>query len=133
MIDEKNLADQVQRGIFIANAGNRLDGELAFMRAKAPFGNYAPKTRQEEEAEDAEFWATTSVRYEQPGACRRIWNMLIWGILGGAVAGWLILAMAGLFSLIHDLHAAPYVFTATVVCSAIYGLGKSTKIYETIR
>ena len=44
-MDESKLtpSEQVMLGIFKAQAGNQLDGELAFIRAKAPFGNWAPK------------------------------------------------------------------------------------------
>jgi hypothetical protein len=42
-MDESKLtpSEQVMLGIFKAQAGNQLDGE-AFIRAKAPFGNWAP-------------------------------------------------------------------------------------------
>src|ERR1017187_4053449 len=91
-IDESKLtpSEQVMLGIYKANAGNQLDGELAFMRAKAPFGNYAPKTRAEEEAEQAKRAAERLedervngrivVRYEQPSILGRVWNMFYCGL-----------------------------------------------------
>jgi hypothetical protein len=46
-IDESKLtpSEQVQLGIFKAMAGNQMDGELAFQRSRAPFGNWAPKPK----------------------------------------------------------------------------------------
>ena len=91
-IDESKLtpSEQVMLGIYKANAGNQLDGELAFMRAKAPFGNWAPKTRAEEEAEQAKRAAERLedervngrivVRYEQPSIFGRTWNMFYCGL-----------------------------------------------------
>ena len=98
-MDESKLtpSEQIQLGIFKAQAGNQLDGELAFMRSKAPFGNYAPKTRAEIQAEQVEHerWMAERaaerledervngrivVRYEQPSILGRIWNMFYCGL-----------------------------------------------------
>jgi hypothetical protein len=98
-MDAKNLSisDQVMLGMFKAQAGNRMDGELAFLAAKAPFGNYAPKTRAEIQAEHAEherwmaereaerfenerLYGRLVTRYEQPSIFGRIWNMFYCGL-----------------------------------------------------
>ena len=98
-IDESKLtpSEQVMLGIYKANAGNQMDGELAFMRSKAPFGNYAPKTRAEIQAERVEHerWMAEReaerledervngrivVRYEQPSILGRTWNMFYCGL-----------------------------------------------------
>ncbi len=94
-MDEKNLSisDQVMLGMFKAQAGNRMDGELAFMRSKSPFGNWAPKTRAAEQAEQARRAAERLedervngrivIRYEQPSIFGRIWNMFYCGLWYG--------------------------------------------------
>ena len=98
-IDESKLtpSEQIQLGIFKAQAGNQLDGELAFMRSKAPFGNYAPKTRAETQAEHVEherwmaereaerlenerLYGRLVIRFEQPSIFGRIWNMFYCGL-----------------------------------------------------
>ena len=98
-IDESKLtpSEQVMLGIYKANAGNQMDGELAFMRSKAPFGNYAPRNRAEIRAEEAEREKEMAereaqrledervngrivVRYEQPSIVGRIWNMFYCGL-----------------------------------------------------
>jgi hypothetical protein len=98
-IDESKLtpSEKVMLGIYKANAGNQLDGELAFMRSKAPFGNWAPKTRAEIRAEEAErekemaeseverlenerLYGRLVTRYEQPSIFGRIWNMFYCGL-----------------------------------------------------
>ena len=98
-MDESKLtpSEQIQLGIFKAQAGNQLDGELAFMRSKAPFGNYAPKTRAEiraeeaareeemaeheaERLEDERVNGRIVVRYEQPSIFGRIWNIFYCGL-----------------------------------------------------
>ncbi len=91
-MDESKLtiSEQVMLGIYKANAGNQLDGELAFMRSKAPFGNYAPKTRHEIQAEldaaeaeglaDEQEFGVICVRYEQPSIFGRIWGMFYCGL-----------------------------------------------------
>ena len=98
-MDEKNLSisDQVMLGMFKAQAGNRMDGELAFLAAKAPFGNYAPKTRAEIQAEHVEherrmtereaerlenerLYGRLVIRYEPPSIFGRIWNMFYCGM-----------------------------------------------------
>jgi hypothetical protein len=91
-IDESKLtsSERVMLGIYKAQAGNQLDGELAFMRSKSPFGNWAPKTRAEEEGEQAKRAAERLeverangrivVRYEQPSIFARIWGMFYCGL-----------------------------------------------------
>lgn len=91
-IDESKLtpSEQVMLGIYKANAGNQMDGELAFMRSKSPFGNWAPKTRAEIRAEEAEreaerlenerLYGRLVIRYEQPSIFGRIWNMFYCGL-----------------------------------------------------
>jgi len=98
-IDESKLtpSEQVMLGIYKAQAGNQLDGELAFMRSKAPFGNYAPKTTAEIQAEhvDHERWMAEReaerlenerlygrlvIRFEQPSIFGRIWNIFYCGL-----------------------------------------------------
>jgi hypothetical protein len=98
-MDEQNLSisDQVMLGIFKAQAGNRMNGELAFLAAKAPFGNWAPKTRAEIQAEHVEHerWMAEReaerlenerlhgrlvIRYERPSIFGRIWNMFYCGL-----------------------------------------------------
>lgn len=98
-MDEKNLSisDQVMLGMFKAQAGNRMDGELAFLAAKSPFGNWAPKTRAEIQAEQVEherwmaereaetlenecLYGRLVTRYEQPSIFGRIWNMFYCGL-----------------------------------------------------
>ncbi len=98
-MDEKNLSisDQVMLGMFKAQAGNRMDGELAFLAAKAPFGNYAPKTRAEIQAEHVEherwmaereaerlenerLYGRLVTRYLQPSIFGRVWNMFYCGL-----------------------------------------------------
>ena len=101
-IDESKLtsSERVMLGIFKAQAGNQMDGELAFLAAKSPFGNWAPKTRAEihaEEVERAEEMAEREavrledervngrivVRYEQPSIFGRVWNMFYCGLWYG--------------------------------------------------
>lgn len=98
-MDEKNLSisDQVMLGMFKAQAGNRMDGELAFLAAKSPFGNYAPKTRTEIQSEHVEherwmaereaerlenerLYGRLVIRYEPPSIFGRIWNMFYCGM-----------------------------------------------------
>ena len=98
-MDESKLtiSEQVMLGIYKANAGNQLDGELAFMRSKSPFGNWAPKTRAEIHAEEVEraeemaereaerlenerLYGRLVTRYEQPSIFGRIWNMFYCGL-----------------------------------------------------
>ncbi len=98
-MDEKNLSisDQVMLGMFKAQAGNRMDGELAFLAAKSPFGNWAPKTRAEIQAEHVEHerWMAEReaerledervngrivVRYEQHSIVGRTWNIFYCGL-----------------------------------------------------
>ena len=84
-------------GIFKAQAGNQMDGELAFLAAKAPFGNYAPKTRAEIQAEHIEherwmaereaerlenerLYGRLVIRYEPPSIFGRVWNMFYCGM-----------------------------------------------------
>ena len=86
------LSEQIQLGIFKAQAGNQMDGELAFLAAKSPFGNWAPKTRAEIQAEHVEherwmaereaerlenerLYGRLVIRFEQPSIFGRIWNM----------------------------------------------------------
>src|ERR1019366_8428889 len=109
-MDESKLtiSEQVMLGIYKANAGNQLDGELAFMRSKSPFGNWAPKTRAEIHAEEVEraeemaereaerlenqrLYGRLVTRYEQPSIFGRIWNMFYCGLL---YAIWLCVPIA---------------------------------------
>ena len=98
-MDESRLtpSEQVMLGIFKAQAGNQMDGELAFLAAKAPFGNYAPKTRAEIQAEHIEherwmaereaerlenerLYGRLVIRYEPPSIFGRVWNMFYCGM-----------------------------------------------------
>jgi len=98
-IDESKLtpSDQVMLGMFKAQAGNRMDGELAFLAAKSPFGNWAPKTRAEIQAEHVEHERRMAereaerlenerlhgrlvIRYERPSIFGRIWGMFYCGL-----------------------------------------------------
>src|ERR1035437_3071922 len=74
-------SDQILLGLYKAQAGNQLDGELAFLRAKAPFGNYSPKTRAEREAEFDEFYTTHEASREDPFVRTHLEHALL-GALG---------------------------------------------------
>jgi len=150
-VDEKKLstADQVMLGIYRAQAGNRLDGDLAFMRSKAPFGNYAPKTRaeiQEEHAEHERWMAEREaerlenerlygrlvIRYEQPSILGRIWNMFYCGLW---YAIWYTLPIAAfvvywMFGVSDDGRALLISLPIAASIGIVRGFFRRKEIYE---
>ena len=150
-IDESKLtpSEQVMLGIYKANAGNQMDGELAFMRSKAPFGNYAPKTRAEIRAEDAErekemaereaerlederLHGCLVVRYEQPSIFGRIWNMFYCGLL---YAIWLCVPIAAfvvywMFGVSDNEHSLLISLPIAAAIGIIRGFFRRKEIYE---
>ena len=143
-MDESKLtpSEQIQLGIFKAQAGNQLDGELAFMRSKSPFGNWAPKTRAEEEAEQAKRAAERLedervngrivVRYEQPSIFGRTWNMFYCGLwysiwytvpIAAVVVYWM-------FGVTDDQRALCIGFAISAGIGIIRGFFRRKAIYE---
>lgn len=150
-MDEKNLSisDQVMLGMFKAQAGNRMDGELAFLAAKAPFGNYAPKTRAEIQAEHIEHerWMAEReaerledervngrivVRYEQPSIFGRVWNM---GYCGLLYIVWYMVPIAAfvvywMFGVTDDQRALCIGVAISAAIGIIRGFFRRKAIYE---
>ncbi len=150
-MDEKKLstADQVMLGIYRAQAGNRLDGDLAFMRSKSPFGNYAPKTRAEIRAEHVEhercmaereaerlenerLYGRLVIRYEQPSIFGRIWNMFYCGLWYSI---WLCVPIAAfvvywIFGVTDNERALCIGLTISAAIGVIRGFFRRKEIYE---
>jgi hypothetical protein len=150
-MDESKLtpSEQIQLGIFKAQAGNQLDGELAFMRSKAPFGNYAPKTRAEIQAEQVEherwmaereadrlenerLYGRLVIRYEQPSIFGRVWNMFYCGLwysiwytvpIAAVVVYWM-------FGVTDDQRALCIGFAISAGIGIIRGFFRRNEIYE---
>jgi hypothetical protein len=150
-MDESKLtpSEQIQLGIFKAQAGNQLDGELAFMRSKAPFGNYAPKTRAEIQAEQVEherwmaereadrlenerLYGRLVIRYEQPSIFGRVWNMFYCGLwysiwytvpIAAVVVYWM-------FGVTDDQRALCIGFAISAGIGIIRGFFRRKAIYE---
>ena len=143
------LSEQIQLGIFKAQAGNQMDGELAFLAAKAPFGNYAPKTRAEIRAEEAEREEEMAereaerledervngrlvIRYEQPSIFGRVWNMFYCGLwysiwytvpIAAVVVYWM-------FGVTDDQRALCIGFAISAGIGIIRGFFRRKAIYE---
>ena len=143
-IDESKLtpSEQVMLGIYKANAGNQMDGELAFMRSKSPFGNYAPKTKAEEEAEQAKraaerlenerLYGRLVIRYEQPSILGRIWNMFYCGLW---YAIWYTLPIAAflvywMFGVSDDGRALLISLPIAASIGIVRGFFRRKEIYE---
>ena len=150
-IDESKLtpSEQVMLGIYKANAGNQMDGELAFMRSKAPFGNYAPKTRAEIQAEHVEherwmaereaerleterLYGRLVIRYEQPSILGRTWNMFYCGLW---YAIWYTVPITALvvywmFGVSDNERALCIGLAISVAIGMIRGFFRRTAIYE---
>jgi hypothetical protein len=150
-MDESKLtiSEQVMLGIYKANAGNQLDGELAFMRSKSPFGNWAPKTRAEihaeeveraeemaereaERLEDERLYGRLVIRYEQPSIVGRVWNMFYCGLwysiwytvpIAAVVVYWM-------FGVTDDQRALCIGLAISAAIGIIRGFFRRTAIYE---
>ena len=150
-IDESKLtpSEQVMLGIYKANAGNQMDGELAFMRSKSPFGNWAPKTRAEIHAEEVEraeemaereavrlederLYGRLVVRYEQPSIFGRIWNIFYCGLW---YAIWYTVPIAAfvvywMFGVTDDQRALCIGLAISAAIGIIRGFFRRKEIYE---
>jgi|SRR5208282_229740 len=124
MIDESKLtpSEQIQLGMFKATAGNQLSGELAFIRSRSPFGNWAPKPRY-----NAEVVATETQTRNESGVCMvelpvsflgRIWSMFYCGLW---FAIWYTLPLAYAVSLfgVQDINR---IFLIAVSIAASIGV-----------
>ena len=133
-MDESKLtpSEQVMLGIYKAQAGNQMDGELAFMRSKAPFGNWAPSKPpvSTPRSDDGERTNVEIARFHYvpqktffDRVVKMLWCGVVWGLIDSIFTSFVWFCFGG--SVEDAVH---YVVPATILVCALYGFFKRIKL-----